>query len=57
MVTNKHSKNYEKVKKYYDRDQWSLRMVWKAVNKWITVDEYKEITGYDYDAENAPSEL
>ena len=43
-----HSKNYEKVKSYYDRDMWSMERVYSAVGKWITPKEYKEITGEDY---------
>ena len=36
-----HSKNFKKVKK----------MTWNAVGKWITPEEYKEITGEDYNKE------
>lgn len=43
-----HSKNYEKVKKFYKMGIWSEKMAWNAVGKWITPDEYKEITGKDY---------
>ena len=43
-----HSKNYEKVKKYYDSGRWTLAMVRNAVGKWITEEEFKEITGKDY---------
>ena len=39
------SKNFEKVKAYYDRGLWSVKRVKSAVGKWITSDEYKEITG------------
>ena len=46
-----HSKNYEKVKSYYDRCMWSEERVRAAVGKWITEDEYKEITGEEYPAE------
>lgn len=42
------SKNYDKVKKFYDADLWSLGMVRNAVGRWITVEEYKMITGQDY---------
>ncbi len=46
----KHSKNYNKVKDYYDKGYWSIEKVYNAVVKgWITPEEYKEITGYDYD--------
>lgn len=44
------SKNFEKVKKYYDDGKWTLAMVRNAVVKnWITAEEFKEITGEDYD--------
>jgi hypothetical protein len=43
------SKNYEMVKKYYDTGKWSIDRVRNAVVKrWITVAEFKEITGEDY---------
>lgn len=42
------SKNYNKVKEYYDRGYWSKVRVQNAVGKWITEDEYKEITGEYY---------
>ena len=45
-----HSKNYEKVKTYYDRGMWSIDRIHVAVGKWITEAEYKEITGEDYSA-------
>lgn len=44
-----HSKNYEKVKKYYDDGMWNKTKVHNAVGKWITKEEYKEITGEDYE--------
>lgn len=52
-----HSKNYEKVKGYYDMyvqsggtRGWSIEKVRNAVVKgWITEEEFKEITGEDYD--------
>lgn len=43
-----HSKNFEKVKKYYDSGRWTLAMVRNAVGKWITEEEFKEITRKDY---------
>lgn len=46
-----HSKNYEKVKKFYKMGIWSEKMVWNAVGKWIISEEYKEITGEDYSKE------
>ena len=43
------SKNYDIVKDFYDRGKWSIEKVRNAVIKrWITKDEYKEITGEDY---------
>lgn len=43
-----HSKNFEKVKNYYDRGLWSEQRVHDAVGKWITEEEYTEITGKTY---------
>lgn len=43
------SKKYNKVKEYYDKGYWDIRKVHDAVHKWITAEEYKMITGYDYD--------
>lgn len=43
-----HSKNFEKVKNYYDRGMWSIERVRAAVGKWITEEEYTEITGEQY---------
>lgn len=46
----KHSKNFEKVKSYYDSGLWTKEMVKNAVVKrWITAAEYEEITGEPYD--------
>lgn len=42
------SKNFGKVKQFYDACLWSLGMVRNAVGRWITATEYKEITGLDY---------
>lgn len=39
-----HSKNFEKVKKYYDEGLWTLNRVCNAVGKWITKEEFEEIT-------------
>jgi hypothetical protein len=46
-----HSKNFEKVKNYYDMGLWSKSKVYNAVGRWITPEEYKEITGEDYEPE------
>jgi len=36
----------------YEENRWSKARVYKAVEcKWITADEYKEITGEEYTAE------
>ena len=43
-----HSKNFEKVKDFYERGLWSKNRVHAVVGKWITPEEYKEITGEDY---------
>lgn len=44
------SRKFDKVKSYYDKGYWSVHKVYDAVGKaWITADEYKEITGFDYD--------
>ncbi len=45
------SKNYNKVKEYYDRGLWSKTRVYNAVGKWISADEYQEITGEEYTSE------
>lgn len=43
------SKNYEKVKRFYDRRLWSEARVKNAVKaRWITPAEYELITGEKY---------
>lgn len=45
----KHSKNYSKVKTWYDMGMWNETRVRNAVKMgWITEEEFKEITGKDY---------
>ena len=49
-----HSKNFEKVKKFYDSGLWSRQRVYDAVsnpagNPWITAAEYEEIAGEAYE--------
>ncbi len=44
-----HSPNFTKVKDYYDTGKWSIDRVYKAVGKWITAEEYEEITGEPYE--------
>ncbi len=49
MVTDGMTK-YEKVKFYYQNGFWTLKMTRNAVvKKWITAEQFKEITGYDYE--------
>lgn len=45
-----HSKNFEKIKRYYEHGIWGINRVWAVVGKLtgITEDEYAEITGYVY---------
>ena len=47
------SKNYDKVKSFYDASLWSIGMVRNAVERWITADEFQEITGEEYESEEA----
>lgn len=43
------SKNYNKVKEYYDKRLWTIDMLKNAVIKtWITAEEFKTITGQTY---------
>lgn len=42
------SKNYEKVKNYYDKGLWDKNKVYRAVGKWITEGEYTKIIGESY---------
>lgn len=45
-----HSKNFEKIKKYYDDGIWGIQRVKAVVGKktGITEEEYYEITGFVY---------
>ena len=47
---NEHSKNFEKIKSYYDRGLWDKARVRAVVGKTlgITPEEYEEITGEKY---------
>lgn len=40
-----HSEKFEKVRGYYKNRLWNLAQVRNAVGKWITEEEYQEITG------------
>ena len=43
------SRKYDTVKKWYDIGAWNITMCSNAVvKKWITSDEFKEITGKEY---------
>lgn len=45
-----HSKDFEKIKGYYDRGLWSKERVYKMVGKgYITPEEYEEIVGEEYE--------
>lgn len=44
-----HSKNFNKVKKYYDEGRWTIEMVYNAVGRWITAEEFEEITGKPFE--------
>ena len=48
MAKKEHSPKFELVKHYYDTGLWSKARVYKAVGKWITAEEYEEITGEPY---------
>lgn len=42
-------KKFNKVKGFYDEKLWNLYMVSNAVDRWITADEFQEITGKEYE--------
>lgn len=45
-----HSKNFQKVKNYYDKGLWGVERVRQAVVKgWITETEFHEIVGFEYE--------
>lgn len=46
-----HSKNFEKIKGYYDNGLWTQEQVYNVVGKkqGITPEEYEEITGEPYE--------
>lgn len=47
---------YDMVKDYYDRRLWSKQRVYNAVGKWITAEEYEEITGEPYEIDEPEEE-
>ena len=40
---------FDRVKSYYDRGIWTKEMVWDAVGRWISAEEYKFITNEEYE--------
>ncbi len=53
MATTTHSKKYSMLKSYYWLGFWTIKMMRSAViKKWITAEEFKEITGEDYETTN-----
>lgn len=42
------SKSLKNVKRFYAEELWPLNWVEDALNKWITVDEFQEITCKEY---------
>lgn len=56
MAELTHSKKFKTVKRYYHAGVWTKKMVWNAVGRWITADEYQEITGEPYVVEEAVTE-
>lgn len=44
-----HSEKFEKVLGYYKNHLWNLTQVRNAVGKWITEEEYQEITGKTFE--------
>lgn len=45
MMNQKH---YEKAKKYYEDGVWTITMLRNVVGKWITEEQFEEITGQPY---------
>lgn len=43
-----HSKNFEKVLKFFRNGLWTEQKVRDAVGRWITEEEFAEITGEEY---------
>ena len=41
---------FDRVKMYYDKGLWSKERVYNVVGKVITKEEFKNITGQEYDA-------
>lgn len=45
---------YKYVVEGYESGVWPKKWVWDAVTRWITAEQYKEITGDEWDPENRP---
>lgn len=45
------SKNFDKVKGFYDAGLWALYIIGNVVDRWITEGEFREITGKEYEKE------
>ena len=43
------SDKFQLVKNYYDKGLWNIEKVYNAVGRWITKEEYQEITGKEYE--------
>lgn len=39
---------FEQIKYFYEVGLWSKKRVWNVVDKVLTAEEYKEITGEEY---------
>ena len=51
------SKKFEYVKEWYNQGAWNIAMCRNAIVKaWITSEEFKEITGKEYENNNGRSE-
>lgn len=48
-VDAQHSEHFEEVQGYYNDGLWNKSRVHNAVGKWITPEEYEEITGEAYE--------
>lgn len=49
MSDSEHSKDFDKIKDWYNKGLWKIKHVRAAVGKKITADEFKEITGKNYE--------
>lgn len=50
MAKKKHSPMFDRIKDWYDNGFWTKERVRNVVGRAITAEEYKEITGEDYEA-------